>query len=419
MSETLVLIKRAPQRSWMLRRVMAVAGAIVAMSIGIAGSGPASSSDTRPRIRVPAQIAVRAAGDIAFTILFDHKDAVPAGSVVQILSPLTPVAFSAGRDVDGVWVIPLDALGNLRLKVPAGSTGKANLFIMLVDNGTVLSSGLTELTVMTSLPAPAAAAPGQQASPVAKPPTLPQPPAADSRTAGPASAPTREAKANPPETQNAGTGTPSGPPTIAQPPPVSREAAAPAKSAPPAGKEAATMAPVTPKPPTGGEAAVTQPVAPSSATAPSPAASTATEAPAAVAPPVREPAPAAAPQQLAAAKSDVTQSPAAESAATAATRSSGPGSASLDQIERMLEQGRRQLELGNIAVARQYFLRAAELGSAAGALSLAATHDPRELASMPQVSIKADPTEARRWYERAAALGAPQASERLLRLGAR
>jgi TPR repeat protein len=52
---------------------------------------------------------------------------------------------------------------------------------------------------------------------------------------------------------------------------------------------------------------------------------------------------------------------------------------------------------------------------------MAATYDPAELDRLGievQGAI-ADPAQARKWYERARALGAPEAEERLARIGAR
>ena len=68
-------------------------------------------------------------------------------------------------------------------------------------------------------------------------------------------------------------------------------------------------------------------------------------------------------------------------------------------------------------MARQFFLRAAQLGLARGALLLAASYDPRELARWGAQGIQPNLTEARKWYERARELGAPEAEERLARLG--
>ena len=82
-----------------------------------------------------------------------------------------------------------------------------------------------------------------------------------------------------------------------------------------------------------------------------------------------------------------------------------------------IARGEREIEQGNVAVARQFFLRAAQFGLARGALLLAATYDPRELARWGAQGIQPNLTEARRWYERARELGAPEAEERLARLG--
>jgi hypothetical protein len=75
--------------------------------------------------------------------------------------------------------------------------------------------------------------------------------------------------------------------------------------------------------------------------------------------------------------------------------------------ERLVASGKRYLELGNIEVARQFFQRAANAGFAAGALSLAGTYDPDELARLRVQGVVADRAEALRWYDRARELGAP------------
>jgi hypothetical protein len=89
------------------------------------------------------------------------------------------------------------------------------------------------------------------------------------------------------------------------------------------------------------------------------------------------------------------------------------------RAERLVVSGDRHLEQGNIGAARQFFQRAAEAGLAAGALKMAATFDPSEL---DRLGVKVqgaipDRAEARKWYERARSLGAPEAEERLARIG--
>jgi TPR repeat protein len=85
---------------------------------------------------------------------------------------------------------------------------------------------------------------------------------------------------------------------------------------------------------------------------------------------------------------------------------------------RLVKKGNEQLAEGAIAQARLLYERAAEAGSALGAMALAATYDPAELQRLGALGLKADRDAARRWYERARQLGAVEAEERLRRLGA-
>jgi TPR repeat protein len=85
----------------------------------------------------------------------------------------------------------------------------------------------------------------------------------------------------------------------------------------------------------------------------------------------------------------------------------------------MLQRGEGFLAQGNLAAARQFFRRAADLGLALGALRLGATYDPLELSVMPVVGMQPDPKEAQFWYERARELGAVEAGPRISRLQGR
>jgi hypothetical protein len=88
-----------------------------------------------------------------------------------------------------------------------------------------------------------------------------------------------------------------------------------------------------------------------------------------------------------------------------------------EAAEKLLARGERDLEQGNVAQARQFFLRAAQAGLARAALLLASTYDPRQLARMGAVGVQANVAEARKWYSRAAELGEPEGAERLATLG--
>jgi hypothetical protein len=93
--------------------------------------------------------------------------------------------------------------------------------------------------------------------------------------------------------------------------------------------------------------------------------------------------------------------------------------AALALARRLVEQGDRSFAQGNIAQARQYFMRAVDLGLAIAALKMAETYDPNELARPSVFGVRPNPAEARRWYERAVELGVPEAQTRMQRLGAR
>ena len=90
-----------------------------------------------------------------------------------------------------------------------------------------------------------------------------------------------------------------------------------------------------------------------------------------------------------------------------------------ERAMRLLKRGQAFVEDSNVAEARLLFEKAADLGLAEAAMALAATFDEPELAKAGVRGIPADPKEARRWYERAAQLGAREAQQRLQRLGAK
>ena len=82
-------------------------------------------------------------------------------------------------------------------------------------------------------------------------------------------------------------------------------------------------------------------------------------------------------------------------------------------------KGLELLERGSVYAARKFFERAAEAGLPQGAVALAGTYDPDELAKLKVLGLQPDLAAARTWYEKARELGAPEASDRLRRLGSR
>ena len=90
-----------------------------------------------------------------------------------------------------------------------------------------------------------------------------------------------------------------------------------------------------------------------------------------------------------------------------------------ERAMRLVKRGQQFIEDSNVSEARLLFEKAADLGLAEGAIALASTFDEPELARLGVRGVQADAKEARRWYERAAQLGAKEAQQRLQRLGAK
>lgn len=90
-----------------------------------------------------------------------------------------------------------------------------------------------------------------------------------------------------------------------------------------------------------------------------------------------------------------------------------------EKAEKLVQRGEQELKNGNVAQARGFFMRAADSGLAHGALMLASTYDPGELTRLKVQGVQPNPVEARKWYERARELGAPEANDRLTALSKR
>jgi curved DNA-binding protein CbpA len=84
----------------------------------------------------------------------------------------------------------------------------------------------------------------------------------------------------------------------------------------------------------------------------------------------------------------------------------------------MLARGRASLSNGDVASARVFLRRAAERDDPQAALALGGTYDPTGLRRLgiPNFQALADPAKAREWYRRAADLGSAAAASRLEQL---
>jgi hypothetical protein len=114
----------------------------------------------------------------------------------------------------------------------------------------------------------------------------------------------------------------------------------------------------------------------------------------------------------------VTAAPASESAPVGPASlpgANGQRGLQLDneEIASLIKRGNDLIASGDLAAARLLLRRAAEAGSAEGALILATTFDPVALQRLGAIGATPDLAQARRWYQRAAELGSSAASQHL------
>jgi hypothetical protein len=86
------------------------------------------------------------------------------------------------------------------------------------------------------------------------------------------------------------------------------------------------------------------------------------------------------------------------------------------EITTLIDRGSAYLKRGDLASARLLLRRAAEAGSANAALMLGSTFDPLIIRQLGVIGIEPDVARARQWYEKAADLGSDAASQRLANL---
>lgn len=86
------------------------------------------------------------------------------------------------------------------------------------------------------------------------------------------------------------------------------------------------------------------------------------------------------------------------------------------EITTLIDRGTALVKVGDLESARLVLRRAAEGGSAEAALMLGSTFDPLIFRQLGVIGIEPDVTRARQWYEKAAELGSDAASQRLANL---
>jgi TPR repeat protein len=125
----------------------------------LAASQPASVvsapvvETVQPKIDIaltaPGRIEAKAGEEVAFDIGVDSADALPARSVIAIRAMPEGAAFSRGRPYGATeWSLRPDEIGDLRLHLPKGASGGADLRVeLMAADGTILASATTRLDV--------------------------------------------------------------------------------------------------------------------------------------------------------------------------------------------------------------------------------------------------------------------------------
>jgi hypothetical protein len=88
------------------------------------------------------------------------------------------------------------------------------------------------------------------------------------------------------------------------------------------------------------------------------------------------------------------------------------------ELEMLVKRGNEFIANGDLAAARLLLQRGAEAGSAEAALALGATFDPVVMQRLGAIGTTPDIAQARQWYQRAAELGSNAALQRLAGLDA-
>jgi len=113
------------------------------------GRAHAQASGGQPVITVPSAISAEAASQAAFPIRVAPVDAVPRNSFVRVRGLPPTAALTEGYSIaPGSWAVSLAALPELKITLPAGTTGRSEILVTLVAiDGSVLAETKAMLAV--------------------------------------------------------------------------------------------------------------------------------------------------------------------------------------------------------------------------------------------------------------------------------
>jgi len=137
--------------------------------------GATSIAGPSPRLEVPSVIIAAPASETSLGIAIGRNGALPANTYIRVRGMSPMMALTSGHVIaPGAWAVPVAALPNLRVVIPAGAAGKSEVHVALVAiDGGVISEAQTTLVVAAAAldsavrakPQPAPAAPSVSAPP--------------------------------------------------------------------------------------------------------------------------------------------------------------------------------------------------------------------------------------------------------------
>jgi hypothetical protein len=138
------------------RLILPALAGLASGALGLVGAMPASAQTDRPIVSIAATVTAEPATQAPFPIRIGPASSIPRDSFVKVRGLPAMAALSDGHAIaPGSWAIALNALPNLKILVPAGVTGTADVVVTLVGlDGAVLAEARSTLVIRGATAAP-------------------------------------------------------------------------------------------------------------------------------------------------------------------------------------------------------------------------------------------------------------------------
>ena len=140
---------RTSQRRLLPLCLLVTAG-LADATLGLVGASlAAAQTSDRPIVSIAATVTAEAANQAPFPVRIGPPASIPRDSFVKVRGLPAMAALSEGHAISpGSWAIALNALPNLKILLPAGVTGSADIVVSLVGlDGAVLAEAKSTLVV--------------------------------------------------------------------------------------------------------------------------------------------------------------------------------------------------------------------------------------------------------------------------------